>query len=117
VAARDYAKGKATTTISRWPIRGPRDERKMTMNHRTGTPVWWTAIPRARACPTGLDASRASHHRVDVGVVPHVEDAGGAAAPARTATGPGSGSRWPGAMTSPTTEVNTASNITRGFIS
>jgi hypothetical protein len=78
VAARDYAKGKATTTISRWPIRGPRDERMMTMNHRTGTPVWWTAIPRVRACRTGLDASRTSHHRVDVGVVPHVEDAGGA---------------------------------------
>ena len=63
---------------------------------------------------------RARHHRVDVGVVPHVERAGGAGADRdaqqRDKT-PITGCMRPGATTSPTSAVNTTSDITRGFIS
>jgi hypothetical protein len=115
VTARDYAKGKATATTSRWPIRGPRDERMMTMDHRTGAPAWWTAPPRARACRAGLDAGRASHNRVDVGVVPHVEGADGAGScgDCENSNGPKEWIEMAGCNDRPTTAVNTASGITR----
>ena len=75
----------------------------------------------------GLDAAGrdrplrgARHHRVDVGVVPHVERAGGAGAD-RDAEQRGESrspdASCPGAITRPTKAVNTTSDITRGFSS
>ena len=61
----------------------------------------------------------ASHHGIDVGVVPHVEHAGGAGS-----CGDGENCNRPkkrievtGAIINPTSAVKTASTITRGFIS
>ena len=61
----------------------------------------------------------ARHHGIDVGVVPHVEHAGGTSAhgDGENCDQPENGSRWPGAIINPTSAVNTASTITRGFIS
>ena len=65
-------------------------------------------------------ARGALHARVDVGVVPHVEGAGGARADG-DADQRDDGERGmrccPGASTMPTSAVNTTSDITRGFIS
>ena len=56
--------------------------------------------------------------RVDVGVVPHVERAGGAGADgdAEERDDGEHGMQLPGASTCPTSAVNTTSDITRGFI-
>ena len=61
----------------------------------------------------------ASHDGIDIGVVPHVEGAGGAGARRDCENcdeGQGAWSRCVGAIIDPTSAVKTASAITRGFI-
>ncbi len=71
--------------------------------------------------PRGMGRRRRARHAgVDVGVVPHVERAGGAGADGdgrQRAMMASAGCRSPGASNRPVSDVKTTSDITRGFIS
>jgi hypothetical protein len=88
-------------------------------NRPTGSGRSQSASPgRPRRAGSGA-LRRAAHHRVDIGVVPHVERAGRPAPTAmhRSAISAITGCMLPGASIMPTNAVKTTSDMTRGFSS
>ena len=59
------------------------------------------------------------HHGIDIGVVPHIEHTGGAGScgDCKNCKAPEEWIEMAWCNTNPTSAVNTASNMTRGFIS